>query len=97
MVYPTQKTFQQTDIGLTCMKCNLFTCIDCINLVVPVMRHDKHNFESTVYFDHLEQVPSAQQSTLLDSHSEFIGHCCLIDKSFRLETDPVHPNQHRCD
>ncbi|OEU10743.1 hypothetical protein FRACYDRAFT_246573 [Fragilariopsis cylindrus CCMP1102] len=61
------------------------------------MRHDKHKFESTVFFDHLEQASSAQQSTLLDSHSEFIGHCCLIDKSFRLETDPVHPNQHQCD
>ena len=94
---PNTKTSQQTDIGLTCMKCNSFTCIDCINLVVPVMRHDKHKFESTVFFDHLEQASSAQQSTLLDSHSEFIGHCCLIDKSFRLETDPVHPNQHRCD
>ncbi|OEU15961.1 hypothetical protein FRACYDRAFT_240658 [Fragilariopsis cylindrus CCMP1102] len=94
---PNTKTFQQTDIGLTCKKCNSFTCIDCINLVVPVMCHDKHKFESTVFFDHLEQASSAQQSTLLDSHSEFIGHCCLINKSFRLETDPVHPNQHRCD
>ena len=74
------RTFQDTNHGLTCTKCNQFICIECINLVLPVMIKDKSKFVNTQFVDTLEQVSGMKYSSV-NTPPGFVGHCCLIKDS----------------
>ena len=71
------RTFQKTNHGLTCTKCHQFICIECINVVVPVMIKDKSKFVNTEFIDTLEQV-SGKKYSCVNTPPGFVGHCCLI-------------------
>ena len=71
------RTFQRTNHGLACTKCHQYICIDCINLVVPLMAKDKHLFVNTQFVDALEDV-SGKQPSRIKTPQGFIGHCCLL-------------------
>ena len=77
------RTFQKSNIGLTCTKCNGFVCIDCMQLLVPVMSRDAKHYCNHDLLDAFKEAISPF-SKIIKTPVDYIGHCCTISRPSRL-------------
>lgn len=83
---PNTRTYQATNAGLKCSKCQGFVCIDCIRILIPLISKDKQHHCSNDLLDAFVTV-SNMSNECINTPIGFIGHCCTLDPQL-LPTKP---------